>query len=696
MSQHPEKSKRRRVRSLAKAVGLRVALAATLVVLAIVTVVDVGMLIPSWPSGPTAGDEFDGAADSGLGWPHLRGPNYDAISDETDLADSWPAEGPPVLWTLELGQGYSGFVAMGNRVFTQTQSLTRQAVVCLDADTGREIWRHRYDLPYDPAGMYPGPRATPTWHDGRIYFADPDGLLGCLQASDGQSIWKVNINEKFAGRGTEFGYSCSPLVEDGRVIMPVGGVKAGVVALNADNGSTAWTSGSKPASYCSALPITFRGRRLVVAFLENSLAIFDLATGKLLYEDRMSWGYNEHAAAPLYDEPYLVLACPFGSGAECFRIEPDETATDGDGPAMLDLKSVWYGELSNDTASSVLYDGHIYGFDLQDVQAKAHRPSKGKFKCLELTTGDVCWESEAPGHATVLVADGKLVLFNDRGEVLLVRASPVGYEELARAEVFSGEICWTAPTLHRGFLYLRSPTQAVCLYVGHAENLNQEQLARARPTSEIPKGGHFDLSWLAGGERQYMFDLPDMPELWRWYVFSVLGVLLPAGVLGSLTHLLTWLKWPAAASRSGRLVFWSSLFLFGAFGSAVYNRFHDEFVFTWIVCLVVAHQVVLNVVVRSGKPREGELGRPRLASALATIFFVGVCLSYYLLCRRFSMAVLWPFLLGFIPCWPLAVPAAYRLQRPGHPIRDFLWATATFSALYWSVGGFLLWKATVL
>jgi outer membrane protein assembly factor BamB len=176
-------------------------------------------------------------------WPHLRGPKYDAISTETGLADAWPADGPPVLWRRDLGQGYSGFVVVGGRVFTQMQTLAGQFVVCLDAETGAERWRYRYGWPWQPAGRYPGPYATPTWNVGRVYFSGPDGLVGCLDAETGRSVWSVNVLRRFTGRGAEFGYACTPLVEDGKVILPVGGPGASLVALDATDGSTAWQSG---------------------------------------------------------------------------------------------------------------------------------------------------------------------------------------------------------------------------------------------------------------------------------------------------------------------------------------------------------------------------------------------------------------------------------------------------------------------
>ena len=116
----------------------------------------------------------NGQAD--VGWPSIRGPQHDAHSVEVGLAEHWPPEGPPVLWVKEIGQGYSAFVAQGRRVFTQAQSLAGQFVLCLDADTGETIWEHRYGLPYEAVGVYPGPRATPTLADDKVVFAAPAGV----------------------------------------------------------------------------------------------------------------------------------------------------------------------------------------------------------------------------------------------------------------------------------------------------------------------------------------------------------------------------------------------------------------------------------------------------------------------------------------------------------------------------------------
>jgi hypothetical protein len=323
-------------KSMLRTVAVRVLVYAILCLIVVFVLVDFHSLPWGGPASPPRSSEQGAVSDSG--WPQFRGPGYDAHSGETELADSWPAKGPPVLWTREIGPGYSGLVAQGGRVYTQAQALAEQKLLALDADTGQTIWEHGYTWPYQAGGMFPGPRATPTFSNGRIYFAAPSGVVGCLDAADGHALWSVNVIEKFDGRGAGFGYACSPVVEDGKVILPVGGPSASVVALDADTGATRWTSGSAPASYCSAMPITFRGRRQVVVFLQNTLAGFDLQTGRLLWEQAYSRGFEEHAAALLYDEPYLRAMQAYRAGSDLYVLEAGAPGEASDGVPVCRIK----------------------------------------------------------------------------------------------------------------------------------------------------------------------------------------------------------------------------------------------------------------------------------------------------------------------------------------------------------------------
>jgi outer membrane protein assembly factor BamB len=650
------------------------------------SLVDIRSLSLGSPSHVLAPETF---AATGPGWPQLRGPSYDGHSAETGLADTWPAKGPPVLWARRIGGGYSGVIVRDGRAYTQAQGLTGQSVVALDAETGQTIWQYKYAGPFQPGGMFPGPRATPTWCDGRIYFASPDGLAGCLSAIDGKPLWSLNVRTQFGGRGTVFGYACSPVVEDGKVILPVGGSSASVVALDARTGATLWASGDAPASYCSALPITFQGRRQIVAFLQNALVGFDLQTGRLLWQQSYSQGYDEHSAAPLYDEPFLRTMQAFGAGSHLYKLAAVPPAP-GTGDAGCRAKLVRHdSQMSNDVASSVLVDGFVYGFDLASIQTERGRPSRGVFRCMDFKTGQIRWSSDRPGQAAIVVADGKLLMFNDRGQVLLVRVNPQSYEELARAEVFPGQTCWTAPALEHGRLYLRSPTQVACLFVGKPERMSSRQRELARPLSTIPRVVRRDLTWLMAGERPYPFELPDLRELTRWYLFS-LGALVAAGVLAAVTLITLRIFGGHWRSLPARVVLWIGLLILGLVVTPLANRYAGQFVFTWPLSLITAQQLALAALSR---PRQTKMSHTDgWLGTIGAMSLVLACLLYFNVTRQVNLAPAWYFLATLPVTWPLAVPAARSLWRRRGIVADVLWMGAIFSLSFWASGGVMLWR----
>ena len=640
------------------------------------------------------------AADEGESWPFVRGPDYDGHSRERGIADEWPGEGPPVLWTRELGTGYSGFVAWDDRCCTQYQTLGGQFVLCLNAETGETIWEHRYDWPYEPGGVYPGPRATPTYHAGRVYFAGPSGLIGCLQAGNGDLLWSRNVVEQFNSDGIGFGYSCSPVVEEGKVLLPVGGSGASMVALDADDGSVVWASGDDPASYTPAYPITFRGRRLVLGYLQNALVCRDLETGEEQWRWELSHGYDEHSAWPIYDEPHLWISGPFRNGCQLLKLTGDE---------QRPVESVYQSSLmSNDIFSSVLVDGAVFGFDVSDAQAKTHRPTRGRFRCLDFLTGEEQWSAgddkprrsidheatgdagERIGHATVIVADSKLILMNDTGELILARADRAEYEELARVPVLTGEICWTQPTLHGERLFVRNHSQAACLFLGTADRLPPSGSAGHLTVSDIPQAEYFDLAGaILGIEPEYAFDVPSSRWLREWYLASLglIGVSLSAGLLVRIVF------GAGLGPSASRWAFWATAFVLGALGTTFLSRWRGDFVFTWPVSIFVAFEAAVAQIRVRGADAEG-VKRRRWRSRLVGVGFIGVCVAYFLLCRRLSLVFEWVFLCGFGAALPFSLAGllCFR-QRSWRPVWQGVMTVAAFSGFYWSSVGLLFLKS---
>ena len=587
------------------------------------------------------------------GWPHIRGPNLDGLSPEVDLADQWPATGPPVLWVKELGQGYSSFVVKDDRAYTQYQSLAGQYVICLNASTGKTIWQYRYDWPFESTGLYPGPRSTPTLFEDNVYYSTPLGAVGCL-SRDGKLIWQRELKSEFDGKGTDFGYACSPTIVDGKVFMPVGGDGASIVALDAKTGSVIWKSGDASASYTPAFPITVDGHEQIIGYLEHNLVAMDRATGVQLWQQKLSRGYDEHSAWPIYREPYLWTAAPFQAGSQLLKL------SSGDAASFERVRQS--PDMSNDVSSSVLVDGYLYGSDLAEAQTKAHRPSRGAFRCIDFLTGETMWSNgdakkrrgtdyaenaaqQLIGHANVIVADNKLILFNDLGDLILAKVDPREYVELARTPALGGEIVWTTPALDRGRLFLRNHSRAVCLYLGDPETLDSAAIEAAMTVADIPQGRVRDLSLFVGVEPEYAMDPPTVHWLINWFWINE-AILFLAALFALPIALLR------KSKPTIRFAFWAVAMILGVIVGAPASRWSGDFLFTWpVVIFVVFQMAVYQSSIRRSEIAAGSRHQDRAVALL----FLAVCAAYYLLCRQLSLVTEWMFLCGFAGAAPFAL-----------------------------------------
>ncbi len=625
-------------------------------------------------------------------WPQIRGPNSDGIAVDETLADSWPADGPPLLWTVRLGQGFSGFAIAGGRAITQYQTPLGQYVLCLDVRDGGVLWEHKYGEAYDPVGIYPGPRSTPAIADDVVVFHAPNGLLGCLDLQQGREIWQVDLKKVYGLSGTGFGCAASPLVRDGRIYLPVGGKNAAVVALSLKDGSRLWSHGDDPASYCTPTPFELDGVELVANFLQNCLVVHERRTGREVWRLDLSAGYDEHAASPLFADSLLVVSSPFRAGASAYRLQT-ERAEGGD--PKLSGKIAWQSpSLSNDTASSVAFEGAIYGFDLKDVQAKAHRPSRGEFRCLNANDGKVRWSSSDPGHATVIVADGKLILFNDKGELILARADRDQYLELGRRTVFEDEVCWTAPALADGRVIVRSHGRATCFWLGVGDPVNPPRDAIATlPTRPLWRRWHW--AWLLGGEREHPFMRAEPSELVRWYLFCLLGCWSPACVLSMcVTHrqharntVDRGLEAIGCDASSHALHEWAfaslgwTLIVLGIVVTPLANRFTNDFVLTWPAAIYGAFQTSLAYSLELWhRPSDRALKRRARLTGAALI---AICAAYFLLLRDQSLPHEWVFLICGVFSVPTTLAAMAIVRRNSWSGTLPLASLVAFSAYYW-------------
>ncbi len=337
--------------------------------------------------------------------------------------------------------------------------------------------------------------------------------------------------------------------------------------------------------------------------------------------------------------------------------------------------------MSNDILSSVFVGEHIYGFDLFEAQAKTHRASRGIFRCLDFQSGDEKWsvgtgrprrdngtlETAASeiGQSGIVVADGKLILLNELGELILLRATGERCEELARTSVLSGEIVWTPPTLHRGRVYVRNHSRAVCIYVGEPPLLNAN-----RPTlavTDIPQRRYRDwATTFLAIEPEFAFDIPSNEWLVRWFVVGV-GLLLLgqfAGLLVAEIVRLRRLRTMASSSDEfGYGVCTSRIvaFVSGCLGTTFLSGWTNEFIFTWPVSLFVAFEIAASQL-RSRSVSVS--GQQRWRERFGLAFWLLAMLIYFLICRRLSLVFEWAFLIGPLGAWPVQLWTNH--WRKGH------------------------------
>jgi outer membrane protein assembly factor BamB len=378
-------------------------------------------------------------------WPQWRGPRRDGVSAETGVLTNWPKEGPKVLWKARASVGYSSFAVAGGRVHTLLQDGDDEAVVCWDAENGKELWRSKYPTRYTNH-FGSGPRSTPTVDGDVVYTVGAEGMFGCWKAKDGAKVWLKDLLKEFQADNLEWGVSFSPLIEGDLIITNPGGKGNSVVAFNKKTGDKVWGALDDVAGYSSPVMTNAAGVRQVVVFTGKRLVSLAPKDGKLLWEYPWETDFDANCATPIVVDDYVFIASGYGKGCGLLKVEKD-----GNG---LKVQRVYENtEMANHFSTCVLYKEHLYGFN-----------DPGLLTCMELRTGKVAWSQRGFAKGSLTVADGLLIILGENGKLAVAEATPDGYRQKAGYEPFKTK-CWTVPVLCKGRLYIRDEEQILCLDV---------------------------------------------------------------------------------------------------------------------------------------------------------------------------------------------------------------------------------------
>lgn len=357
-------------------------------------------------------------------WPQWRGPRRDGIARETGW--HWPAVGPRRLWSAQVGEGFSSVAVSRGRLYTMGNRNGQDVVSCLNAGIGRVIWTHRYPC---PTGDYGGPRATPTVDGGRVYTLSREGQAFCLDAVTGKVVWAKDLRRETGAETPRWGFASSPLVVGNLIVYNLGAAGA---AVDRGTGRVAWRSSSATAGYASPVAVTVGGRPCIAIFAASGLVGVAPTTGRILWEHRWQTPNDVNAADPVFWGDTVFISSNYNVGGALVRLARGRSQV------------LWQNRtMRNHFNSCVLVNGHLYGND------------ENTLKCVDARTGAERWRRRGMGKGGLIASGGRLLVMTERGDLLLVQATPGRYTELGQANVVSGT-CWTSPVLANGLLYGRS------------------------------------------------------------------------------------------------------------------------------------------------------------------------------------------------------------------------------------------------
>jgi len=356
------------------------------------------------------------STEAASGWEQWHGPNRDGKSLETGLLQSWPTNGPALLWTSpHLGRGWSSVSIGGGLIYTtglkhegNTYSEEQGTILltALDMD-GKVKWSKDVGPAFVGNHVYQGARATPTYNDGDLYLMLGFGVLGCYDAKTGDTKWQRDIQKDFQAQKIRWQFTESLLVIDDKLIVTPGGTNSFMVALNKKDGKTVWESGPfSPAGYSSPIYVEYEGIPMIINGAYDGIAGVHAETGEILWTNDFAAANMANCPTPSFEDGYVFWAVGYNVGGICLKLSVSGKKVKAtEAWRTMDIKTQYGGY--------VIHDGYIYGNNMY------------KWSCLELKTGKLMWSTKGAKKASVSYADGMLYLYGiNKGHTILLPASP--------------------------------------------------------------------------------------------------------------------------------------------------------------------------------------------------------------------------------------------------------------------------------
>lgn len=383
-------------------------------------------------------------------WAQWRGPNRDGVCNEKGLLKEWPQSGPPIVWsTTDAGKGYSSVAVADGRVITMGNRRGAEELVAFSVEDGSPLWSA-------PVGRGNDCNCTPTIDGDLVFGLGRNGDLVCVEAATGREVWRKAYAQDFGGKMmSDWGYSESPLVDGDRLIVTPGGSRAMLAALNKRTGEVIWKAGTgfSGAGYASPVISNGGGVKQYITLVGRGLVGVAADDGRVLWQYEKIANTTANVPTPIVKGDYVFGSSGYGDGGSALL----KLERSGGGVRATEVYYKRNNELQNHHGGMILIGDYIY---------MGHGHNKGLPACVEMETGRIVWGPErgpGTGSAAIVAADGNLYFRYQNGIMALIEASPRGYNMRGsfRIATVNGN-SWAHPVIADKKLYLRDQKDLHC------------------------------------------------------------------------------------------------------------------------------------------------------------------------------------------------------------------------------------------
>ena len=366
-------------------------------------------------------------------WPGFRGSQRDGIVHGVRIKTDWSASPPVELWRRPVGPGWSSFAVHNGRFYTQEQRGDDEDVSCHDMATGKLVWRHSDRARFWESNAGPGPRATPTLSNGRVYTQGATGIVNVLDADTGKVLWTRNAVTDTGAQVPGWGIAGSPLVVNDMVIVAAAG---NLVAYDLASGKPRWVGPTGGTGYSSPQLATINGVPQIVLLKSNGAISVGLADGKLLWEH--AWPGVPITQPAVTASGDVLISVSESSGIRRLAVAQGSSGWTAQERWTSEDLVPWFNDF-------VVHKGHAYGFNGSTLA------------CIDLENGKLNWKGKRYGYGQlVLLSDQDLLLvLSEQGGLALVKAAPDQFTSLAEFPALEGKT-WNHPVLAGDVLLVRN------------------------------------------------------------------------------------------------------------------------------------------------------------------------------------------------------------------------------------------------